>query len=56
MDHLTQQRIQYLVENGAIPMDEPASRDFVMKWGSWLLGLNIAEVVLLAAYCMSHLR
>lgn len=55
MDHLAQQRIRYLIEHGA-SSEEPASRDFVNKWCTWLLGLNIAQVVLIALYLAAHLR
>ena len=47
MDRLIQQRIRYLVEHGLYPADEPASKNFVMKWLTWLLGFEIAQMVML---------
>jgi hypothetical protein len=48
MSQLARQRIRYLVECGGIyPADEPASKNFVLKWFGLLLAINIAQLWLL---------
>lgn len=48
MQHLVRQRVKYLVEFGGVyPADEPASKNFVLKWFAVLMAINIAQTVIL---------
>lgn len=41
--HLAKQRIRYMVEFGGVyPHDEPASKNFVLKWLLIAVGLHAA--------------
>jgi hypothetical protein len=46
--HLVRQRIRYLIEYGGVyPADEPASKNFVVKWFAVLMAINIVQLVIL---------
>lgn len=48
MKHLARQRIRYLVEFGGVyPHDEPASKNFVLKWLAIACTLHFLGVYLL---------
>ena len=48
MHPLVRQRVRYLIEFGGVyPADEPASKNFVLKWVLALTALNVAELALM---------
>lgn len=48
MHDLVRQRIRYLVEAGSVyPADEPASKNFVLKWFAVLMAINLVQLALL---------
>lgn len=52
MDRLIQQRIRYLVERGIYPEDEPASKNFVIKWLTGLIAIEGVQMALLLYHYM----
>lgn len=48
MSHLARQRIRYLIEfGGAYPADEPASKNFVLKWAALIVAINLLQLVVM---------
>lgn len=48
MHDLVRQRVRYLIEFGGVyPADEPASKNFVLKWFAVLMAINVAQLVLM---------
>jgi hypothetical protein len=48
MPHLVRQRVKYLVEFGGVyPTDEPASKNFVLKWFLLLAALDLLRLLYL---------
>lgn len=48
MHDLVRQRVRYLIEFGGVyPADEPASKNFVLKWMAAIFLLNVAQTVIL---------
>lgn len=39
---LTDQRIRYMIEHGFYPIDEPATKNFVLKWIVALALISVA--------------
>lgn len=52
---LMRQRIKYLVEYGGLyPPGEPASKNFVIKWGAVIVALNVVQLALAVFRTLTH--